>query len=103
MYDDLRELYQQTIIEHSKHPRNRRQPDDFNREALGKNPTCGDALVVYLRLSAEGLVEDCAFVGEGCAISLASASMMTEIVKGKTEAEARRLIEAFHGIATGKD
>jgi len=102
MFDDLRDLYQQTIIEHSKRPRNRRTPTAFNREALGRTPTCGDALVVYLQIGPDGTVEDAAFKGEGCAISTASASMMTEIVKGKPEAEAKRLVEAFQALATGR-
>ncbi len=102
MFDDLRDLYQEIILDHGKNPRNRRHPDDFNREAVGRNPVCGDALVIYLKLDPEGTVRDCAFLGEGCAISMASASMMTEIVRGKTEAGARRLFEAFHAMATGE-
>jgi nitrogen fixation NifU-like protein len=101
MFDDLRDLYQQIIIEHSKHPRNMRHPDDFNREALGQNPLCGDALVVYLKVDDAGVVQDCAFKGHGCAISTASASMMTEVVRGKTQAEAEALFQAFHALATG--
>ena len=103
MLDDLRELYQEIIIEHSRTPRNRRHPNDFNREALGKNPMCGDAIVVYLRLGEDQRVEDCAFMGEGCAISMASASMMTELVRGKTIAETERLFEAFKTLATSEN
>ena len=103
MLDDLRELYQEIIIEHNRTPRNKRHPDDFNREALGKNPMCGDALVVYLRLGEDQRVEDCAFMGEGCAISMASASMMTELVRGKTVAQAERLFEAFKTLATSEE
>ena len=103
MLDDLRELYQEIIIEHSRTPRNKRHPDDFNREALGRNPMCGDALVVYLRLGDDQRVEDCAFMGDGCAISMASASMMTELVRGKTVAQAERLFEAFKTLATSEE
>ena len=102
MFDDLRELYQEVILDHGKHPRNRREPGEHNREAVGHNTSCGDALVVYLLIDAEGLVQDCGFVGEGCAISVASASMMTEIVRGKTEAEARHMFGVFHDLATGE-
>ncbi len=103
MLDDLRELYQDIILEHGRHPRNRRHPEDFNREALGKNPLCGDMLVVYVKVDGAGLVQDCAFMGEGCAISMASASLMTEMVRGKTVKEAEALMSAFHDLATGED
>jgi nitrogen fixation NifU-like protein len=99
--NDLRELYQEVILDHGKHPRNFRAPDDATAEAHGNNPLCGDQLTVYVKLSADGMVEDAAFVGRGCAISVASASMMTEIVKGKTEAKARELFGAFHAMCTG--
>jgi len=102
MLDELRELYQEIILDHGRHPRNRRHPDDFNREALGKNPLCGDALVVYVKVDGDGLVQDCAFMGEGCAISMASASLMTELVRGKTVPEAEALMGAFHDLATGE-
>jgi len=101
--NDLRELYQEVILDHGKHPRNFRTPDDATAEAHGNNPLCGDQLTVYLKLGADGRVEDAAFVGRGCAISVASASMMTELVKGKTEAEARTLFDAFHRMCTGED
>ena len=102
MSDDLRELYQEIVLEHGRHPRNRRHPETFNHEAFGKNPMCGDALVVYLMVDPEGRVADCAFMGEGCAISMASASLMTEIVRGKTKAEAEALFAAFQHLATGE-
>lgn len=102
MMDDLRQLYQEVILDHGRNPRNRRQPDGANRQALGKNPACGDALVVYLRLDAGGRVEDVGFKGQGCAISMASASLMTEILRGKAEAEVARLFDAFHALATGE-
>ena len=100
--NDLRELYQEVILDHGKHPRNFRTPDDATAEAHGNNPLCGDKLTVYVKLDADGLVEDAAFIGRGCAISVASASMMTELVKGKTEAKARELFEAFHAMCTGE-
>lgn len=100
--DDLRDLYQEVILDHGKNPRNFRHPADANRKAEGDNPLCGDRLTVYLKLGHNGLVEDAAFEGRGCAISMASASMMTEIVAGKTEAEARDLFRRFHDFVTGK-
>lgn len=100
--DDLRDLYQEVILDHGKNPRNFRHPEDANRKAEGDNPLCGDRLTVYLKLGHNGLVEDAAFEGRGCAISMASASMMTEIVAGKTEAEARDLFRRFHDFVTGK-
>ena len=103
MFDELRDLYQEVILDHGKNPRNFRHPDDANREAVGSNPMCGDQLVIYLKVGADGLVEDVAFQGKGCAISMASASMMTEIVKGKTEAQAHALFEAFHHMCAGED
>ena len=102
MSDELRELYQEIVLDHGRHPRNRRHPDVFNHEAFGKNPMCGDALVVYLQLDPDGIVTDCAFMGDGCAISMASASLMTEIVCGKSVAEANALFEAFQQLATGE-
>lgn len=100
--NDLRELYQEVILDHGKHPRNFRTPDDATAEAHGSNPLCGDQLTVYIKLGDDHLVEDIAFIGRGCAISVASASMMTELVKGKTEAETRAIFETFHGMCTGE-
>lgn len=97
--DDLRELYQEVILDHGKHPRNFRHPDDANREAKGENPMCGDRFMVYLTLK-DGVVDDVAFQGRGCAISTASASMMTELVRGKTADEAEKLFHAFHELCT---
>jgi nitrogen fixation NifU-like protein len=97
--DDLRELYQEVILDHGKNPRNFRHPDDSNREAKGENPMCGDRFMVYLTLK-DGVVDDVAFQGRGCAISTASASMMTELVRGKTAAEAEKLFHAFHELCT---
>jgi len=100
--DDLRDLYQEVILDHGKNPRNFRHPADANRHAEGDNPLCGDRLTVYLKLGHNGLVEDAAFEGRGCAISVASASMMTEMVAGKTEEQARDLFRRFHDFVTGK-
>lgn len=100
MMDELRELYQEVILDHGKNPRNLRHPPDANREARGENPMCGDKFTVYLKVNDRGLVEDCAFEGRGCAISTASASMMTELVRGKTQAEAHVLFETFHDLCT---
>ena len=101
--DDLRDLYQEVILDHGKNPRNFRHPEDANRHAEGDNPLCGDRLTVYLKVGHNGLVEDVAFEGRGCAISMASASMMTEIVAGKTEEEARALFRRFHDFVTGRE
>jgi nitrogen fixation NifU-like protein len=98
---DLRELYQEVILDHSRQPRNFRRPDHANREAKGDNPLCGDKVTVFLTIE-DGKVTDVGFQGRGCAISMASASLMTEIVKGKSEAEARALFESFHDEMTGK-
>lgn len=100
MQDLLRDLYQEVILDHGKHPRNLRHPPDANREARGYNPLCGDQLTVYLETDGDGRIADAAFEGKGCAISLASASMMTEVLRGKTEVEARQLFEAFHRLCT---
>lgn len=100
MDDDLRDLYQEVILDHGKNPRNFRHPDDANRHAHGYNPMCGDTLFVYLTLDGDGRITDAAFQGKGCAISMASASLMTEILKGKTEAEAKSLFERFHDMCT---
>jgi nitrogen fixation protein NifU and related proteins len=98
---DLRELYQEVILDHSRQPRNFRRPDHANREAKGDNPLCGDKVTVFLTIE-DGKVSDVGFQGRGCAISMASASLMTEIVKGKSEAGARALFESFHDEMTGK-
>lgn len=100
MLDELRELYQEVILDHGKNPRNFRHPDDANRSAHGHNPVCGDTLFVYLKLDEEGVIRDCAFKGKGCAISLASASLMTQSLTGLTEKQARALFERFHWLCT---
>jgi nitrogen fixation protein NifU and related proteins len=103
MLDDLRDLYQEVILDHGKNPRNFGHAAGANREAKGENPMCGDKFVVSLKLNDAGIVEDCAFMGKGCAISTASASMMTEIVKGRTADQARALFTAFHDLCTKED
>ncbi len=97
---DLRELYQEVILDHAKQPRNFGHPPACNRQAKGHNPLCGDRLTVYLTID-NGVVTDAAFDGAGCAISMASASLMTEMVKGKTEAEAHALFKEFHALVAG--
>ena len=100
MFDDLRDLYQEVILDHGKNPRNLRQPADANRLAHGDNPLCGDKIVVYLTVDDDKVIQDVAFDGRGCAISMASASMMTEILKDKTVDEATRLFDSFHKMCT---
>ncbi len=100
---DLRELYQEVILDHGKRPRNFRHPADANREAKGDNPLCGDKVTIFLKLSDAGVIDDLAFQGRGCAISTASASLMTELLRGKTVAEAETLFGAFHHLCTHDD
>ena len=101
MLDDLRELYQEVILDHGKSPRNFRDVEDATSHAHGANPLCGDQLVVYLKVDTEKRIEDVSFVGNGCAISVASASMMTELVKGRTVDEAKAMFKRFHERCTG--
>jgi len=101
MNDSLRELYQEVILDHSKSPRNFRVPEGAFRQAKGYNPLCGDRITLFVDV-AGGVVRNIGFQGAGCAISTASASMMTEAMKGKTEAEAEDLFTAFHSLVTGK-
>ncbi len=98
---ELSELYQQVILDHNKKPRNYRRLETANRSADGHNPLCGDQLTVYLQLD-EGVVKEVSFVGSGCAISKASASMMTQSLKGKTRAEAQILFDEFHRMVMGE-
>ena len=100
MFDELRQLYQEVILDHGTRPRNYHGLDDATCQADGSNPVCGDMFTVYLKVAPDGTVADAAFEGKGCAISIASASMMTEVLRGKTEAEARRLFEDFHRLCT---
>jgi len=96
---DLRDLYQEVILDHHKKPRNFHKLENANRRADGYNPLCGDKLSVYMQVE-NGVIRDIGFVGAGCAISTASASMMTESLKGKTEAEAKAVFERFHELVT---
>lgn len=96
----LRALYQDLILDHGKHPRNFRALPHANRKVQGHNPLCGDKITLTLSVNENGIVEDAAFQGSGCAISMASASMMTEMLKGKTVDEARALGIHFHGLCT---
>lgn len=98
---DLRDLYQQVIMDHKKNPRNFRELKEANHVAHGNNPLCGDALVVYVKLDGD-VIEDVSFQGSGCAISVASASLMTETLKGKTLDEAQAIYEQVHKTMTGE-
>jgi nitrogen fixation protein NifU and related proteins len=98
---DLRELYQELIIDHSKRPRNFRVLEGADRKAEGFNPLCGDKVTVYLELD-NGRINNIGFQGKGCAISTASASVMTETLKGKTLAEVEALFGIFHDLVMGK-
>jgi len=98
---ELSELYQAVILDHNKKPRNFHKLENANRKADGYNPLCGDQLSVYLQVEGDQ-VQDVSFEGSGCAISKASASMMTQAVKGKTKVEAEMLFNEFHRMATGE-
>jgi nitrogen fixation NifU-like protein len=98
---DLRELYQEMVLDHGRHPRNFRGVEGANRAAEGYNPLCGDKLRLELRVE-DGIVQDAAFSGSGCAISTAAASTMTEAVRGRTIAEAEAMFEGFHALVTGE-
>lgn len=98
---DLRELYQEVILDHHKKPRNFRKLPEPCSHVEGYNPLCGDKVTVYVQMEGD-LIKDVSFQGSGCAISTASASMMTDTLKGKTRAEAEQLFQAFHGLLTGK-
>jgi nitrogen fixation NifU-like protein len=99
---DLRELYQTMILDHYKKPRNFGRPTTAPLEAVGDNPLCGDRITVFLDVDDEGAVREVGFEGTGCAISTASASMMTELVKGRPAAEVQELFERFHDVVTGE-
>lgn len=102
MMDNLRELYQEVILDHSKHPRNFGKLDPHSHEAHGYNPLCGDTINIFVILTDDGVIRDISFDGKGCAISVASASLLTDIIKGKTLTEANRLFSEFHELVTGK-
>jgi len=95
---NLKELYQEIILEHGKNPRNIGKTENFNKDAKGHNPLCGDSVHVYLKLDNKNKVEDVSFEGSGCAISMASASIMTDLVKGKEENEVREITNDFLGM-----
>jgi nitrogen fixation NifU-like protein len=99
----LRELYQEVILDHSRHPRHYGALDDASHKAEGYNPLCGDRVTVYLKLGEDNRVADIKFQGKGCAISQASASMMTDMLKGRTAAEAERLMRGFLHLVKGED
>jgi len=99
MFDDLRDLYQEVIFDHNRNPRNFRVMENANRKVEGFNPLCGDRLTLYLNVQ-DGVIKDASFQGSGCAISTASVSLMTEIVKGLTEQEAEQLFEKFRQMTT---
>ena len=101
MFDDLRDLYQEVILDHGRKPRNFGPLEGANREAHGHNPLCGDKLDVHVKVR-DGVVEDVKFEGAGCAISVASASLMTEAMKGMSEADAHALFEKFHAMIAGE-
>jgi nitrogen fixation protein NifU and related proteins len=98
---DLRDLYQETILDHNKRPRNFKKLEDANRSADGYNPLCGDKVKVYLRVE-DGRVKDLSFEGSGCAISKASASVMTESLKGKSVEEVEAVFKRFRDLVMGK-
>jgi nitrogen fixation NifU-like protein len=98
--NDLRELYQEVILDHSRRPRNFGTCPHCNRDAKGHNPLCGDRITVHLDVDGD-TIKDVHFEGQGCAISMASASLMTEMIKGKKIADAKALFEQFHALVTG--
>lgn len=99
---ELRELYQEVILDHNKKPRNFRVLEDADHLAEGHNPLCGDNVTVYLQMEGD-VIKDIAFQGSGCAISKASASLMTTELKGKTQAEAETIFQRFHDLVTGQN
>ena len=95
---NLKELYQEIILEHGKNPRNLGKTEEFNKDAKGHNPLCGDKVHIYLKVDENNKISDIAFEGSGCAISMASASIMTDLMKGKSDNEAKEIIEDFLGM-----
>ena len=92
---NLKELYQEIILDHGKNPRNLRRTENFNKEATGYNPLCGDKVHIYLKLNENKKVEDISFEGSGCAISMASASIMTDLIRGRNENEVNEIVKDF--------
>ena len=95
---NLKELYQEIILDHGKNPRNLKKTDNFNKDAKGHNPLCGDKVHIFLKLNENKKVEDISFEGQGCAISMASASIMTDLIKGKEENEVKEIVNDFLGM-----
>ena len=100
---NLKELYQEIILEHGKNPRNLGKTENFNKDAKGHNPLCGDKVHIYLKLNENKKIEDISFEGQGCAISMASASIMTDLVKGKEEIEVKEIVSDFLDMIKEKD
>ena len=100
---NLKELYQEIILDHGKNPRNLGKFENFNKDAKGHNPLCGDKVHLFLKLDENKKVNDISFEGEGCAISMASASIMTDLMKGKSEKEAKEIIDKFLDMIKEKD
>ena len=100
---DLKDLYQEIILDHGKNPRNLGKFENFNKDAKGHNPLCGDKVHLFLKLDENKKVDDISFEGEGCAISMASASIMTDLMKGKSETEAKEIISKFLDMIKEKD
>ena len=100
---NLKELYQEIILDHGKNPRNLGKFENFNKDAKGHNPLCGDKVHLFLKLDENKNVNDISFEGEGCAISMASASIMTDLMKGKSEKEAKEIIDKFLDMIKDKD
>ena len=99
---ELKELYQEIILDHGKNPRNKGKCDEFNKDAKAHNPLCGDKVHIYLKLNKEQKVENLSFEGEGCAISLASASILTDIIKGKDFITAKKITNEFLNMIKNK-
>ena len=100
---NLKELYQEIILDHGKNPRNLRKTENFNKDAKGHNPLCGDKVHIYLKLNENKKVEDISFEGEGCAISMASASIMTDLLRGKEENDVKEIVKDFLEMIKEKD
>ena len=100
---NLKELYQEIILDHGKNPRNLRKTENFNKDAKGHNPLCGDKVHIFLKLNDNKKLEDISFEGQGCAISMASASIMTDLLKGKTEKEVKEIVNDFLEMIKEKD